>query len=201
MVSEEKKREIKGKVAEGKILARVIIEIVGKPKEHIEKALNVVVEKIKEEKNMEIVEEKTFNAEKQDEMFSAFAEIGILFKNIGTLTGFCFDFMPSSVEILDPEKLSFSSNEFAGLMNDLLAKIHHMNLYVNQNNLEKKTLKKNMLNMLKNSVIILLNIKNLSLEQLSKSIGGSEKDLKPFLDSLIKENIIGIKDEFYYLIK
>jgi len=201
MVSEEKKREIKAKVAEGKILTRIIIEIVGKPKEHIEKALKLVVEKIKEQKGLQIVEEKLFDAEKQDEMFSTFAELGVLFKDIETLVGFCFDFMPSSIEILDPEKLSFDSNEFAGLINDLLAKLHQMTLKMVQNDIEKKALKKNMLNMLKNTVMILLNIKSMQLEQLSKSSGINEKDLKLLLDSMVKENIINLKEEIYSLRK
>ena len=201
MVSEEEKREIKAKVAEGKILARVVIEIVGKPKEHIEKALKLVVEKIKEQKDFQVVEEKLFNAEKQEEMFSTFAELGILFKNIQTLVGFCFDFMPSSIEILDPEKLSLKSNEFAGLINDLLAKLHQITLKVVQNDIEKKALKKNMLNMLKNTVMILLNIKSMQLEQLSKGSGINEKDLKPLLDSMVKENIINLKEEVYSLRK
>ncbi len=201
MVTEEKKSEIKGKVAEGKILTRVIIEIVGKPKEHIEKALKIVVEKIKEEKDIQIVEEKVFDAEKQEEMFSTFAELGILFKNMQTLVGFCFDFMPSSIEILDPEKLSFDSNQFAGLINDLLTKLHQMTFRVIQNDAEKKALKKNMLNMLKNTVMILLNIKSMQLEQISKSSGINEKDLKPLLDSMVKENIINLKEEIYSLKK
>ena len=128
MVSEEKKKEIKDKVAEGRILTRIIIEIVGKPKEHVEKTLRVVIDKIKEQQDIKIVEEKLFDAEKQEEMFSTFAELGILFKNMETLVGFCFDFMPSSVEILDPKKLGFESNDFAGLINDLLTRLHQINL-------------------------------------------------------------------------
>ena len=201
MVNEKEKREIKGKVDEGRILTRIIIEIVGKPKEHIEKALKVVVEKIKEEKDIEIVEEQIFNAEKQEEMFNVFAELGILFNNMQTLIEFCFDFMPSSIEILDPEKLSLDSNKFAGLVNDLLAKLHQMNLNLVQNNAEKKTLKQNMLNMLKNTVMILLNIKNMQLEQLSKSSGVNEKDLKSLLDSMVEEKTIDFKEGVYSLKK
>jgi len=201
MVSEEEKSEIRGKVAEGKILTRVVIEIVGKPKEHIEKALKIVVDKIKEQKDIKVVEEKLFDAEKQEEMFSTFAELGVLFMDIETLIGFCFDFMPSSIEILDPEKLNFNSNEFAGLINDLLARLHQMTLKVVQNDIEKKSLKKNMLNMLKNTVMILLSIKSMQLEQISKSSGITEKDLKPLLDSMVKENMINLKEEVYSLKK
>ena len=199
MVSEEEIKEIKGKVAEGKILTRVIIEIVGKPKEHVDKALRVVIDNIKEQKNIEIVEKKLFNAEKQEEMFSAFTELGVLFKDIQALIGFCFDFMPSSVEILDPEKLSFNSNEFAGLINDLLSKIHQMNLKLVQNNTEKKVLEKNLVNVLKNTVMVLLNIKSMQLKQLSKNSGINEKELKLLLDSMIKEKIIDFNNEVYSL--
>jgi len=201
MVSEEEIKEIKGKVAEGKILTRVIIEIVGKPKEHVDKALRVVIDNIKEQKNIEIVEKKLFNAEKQEEMFSAFTELGVLFKDIQALIGFCFDFMPSSVEILDPEKLSFNSNEFAGLINDLLSKIHQMNLKLVQNNTEKKVLEKNLVNVLKNTVMVLLNIKSMQLKQLSKNSGINEKELKLLLDSMIKEKIIDFKEKIYSLKK
>jgi hypothetical protein len=199
MVSEEEIKEIKGKVAEGKILTRVIIEIVGKPKEHVDKALRVVIDNIKEQKNIEIVEKKLFNAEKQEEMFGAFTELGILFKDMQALIGFCFDFMPSSVEILDPEKLSFNSNKFAGLINDLLAKIHQMNIKLVQNNTEKKALEKNLVNMLKNTVMVLLNIKSMQLKQLSKNSGINEKELKLLLDSMIKEKIIDFNNEVYSL--
>ena len=201
MVSEEKKKEIKDKVAEGRILTRIIIEIVGKPKEHVEKTLRVVIDKIKEQQDIKIVEEKLFDAEKQEEMFSTFAELGILFKNMETLVGFCFDFMPSSVEILDPEKLSFKSNNFAGLINDLLTRLHQISLRVVQNNAEKKILKKNMLNMLKNTVMILLSIKGMQLEQLSKSSGVNEKDFKPLLDVMVKEKTIDFKEGVYSLKK
>jgi len=201
MVSEEEKSEIKGKVAEGKILTRVIIEILGKPKEHIEKALKIVVDKIKEQEDIKVIEEKLFDAEEQEEMFSIFAELGILFRDMQTLLGFCFDFMPSSIEILDPEKLSFNSNKFAGLINDLLTKLHQMTFKVVQNDIEKKALKKNMLNMLKNTVMVLLSIKSMQLEQISKSSGINEKDLKPLLDSMAKEDIINLKEEIYSLKK
>jgi len=58
-----------------------------------------------------------------------------------------------------------------------------------------------MLNMLKNTVMILLSIKSMQLEHLSKSSGINEKDLKPLLDSMIKEKIIDLKEGVYSLKK
>jgi ketopantoate reductase len=201
MVSEEDKKKIKEEVEEGKILVRTIIEIVGKPKEHVDKSLKVVVEKIKEQKGLEVVDEKAFSAEPHEKLFSAFVELGILFKNIDSLIGFCFDYMPSSIEIMDPEKIHFNSNEFAAVLNDMVGRLQQINVNATQTNIEKKSLKKNMLNMIRNTVMILLNFKNMNLEQLSKSSGVEEKSIKPLLDSMVEEKVIKLDEGVYSLKK
>jgi len=40
------------------------------------------------------------------------------------LNNFCFDYMPSSVELLDIEKITVPVNEIRESTNDLLAKLH-----------------------------------------------------------------------------
>ena len=53
--------------------------------------------------------------------------------------------------------------------------------------------------MLKNTVMVLLNIKSMQLKQLSKNSGINEKELKLLLDSMIKEKIINFNNEVYSL--
>ena len=43
---------------------------------------------------------------------------------VENLIGFCFDFMPSSIEILEPNNLSMEIQEIGDLLNDLLARLH-----------------------------------------------------------------------------
>ena len=74
-----------------------------------------------------------------------------------------------------------------------------MNIKLVQNNTEKKALEKNLVNMLKNTVMVLLNIKSMQLKQLSKNSGINEKELKLLLDSMIKEKIIDFNNEVYSL--
>ena len=45
---------------EQQILSRVIVEIAGKPKEHIESTMKLVLQKIKESKDIKIEKEETF---------------------------------------------------------------------------------------------------------------------------------------------
>ena len=97
--------------------------------------------------------------------------------------------------------IGFRSNELAAVLNDMVGRLHQINAMATKTNFEKKSLKMNMLNMLRNTVMILLNFKDMNLEQLSKSSGVKESDLKPLLDSMVKEKKINLNDNIYSLIK
>src|SRR3989344_862584 len=113
------------KLEKGMILSRFIIEMLGAPKEHVEKTMRDYIESLKGDKEIEIVKVNIADAEKQDNnFFSTYTEIEVWMKNIDKLVGFCFDALPSSVEIIEPETLRFSGSQLAGLLNDLQAKLH-----------------------------------------------------------------------------
>lgn len=112
--------------------ARSIIEIVGGPKEYVDKAMGIVVEKLKEDKKAKLVKEKIFEAkEMQDKrLFSSFCEVEIEVKEVGDLFGFCFDFMPSSIEIHDPTSVNLRNEDLNDMFNELLAKMHQYDMAV-----------------------------------------------------------------------
>lgn len=129
-------------MAEKKIKAKVIIEVIGSPKEHVENTLNAVLNKIKEEKDIEVVKAVSYDAKKVKEFFTAFAEIEIDFSDVKKIIDFCFNFMPSSIEIIEPDELFLGSKDTSDMFNDLLAGLHKYeivlkNLYA-QNILMKK---------------------------------------------------------------
>jgi len=109
-----------------KITAQLIIEIAGFPKEHIEDVLDKLVENIKEQ--YEVLESNTEEVKQIKELWSSFVDIKIRFKDLNQMTVFCFDYMPSSIDILDPLKFNFESIEINGLFNDLMGKIHHYDM-------------------------------------------------------------------------
>lgn len=112
------------------IKAKIIIELLGKPKEHIEETMNKVLDELKERKGVEILNKETLEAKKLEKFFSIFSDLDIKCVDISTLLGVCFDFMPSSVEILEPDKLSFESKYMDNFLNDLLAKLHQQSMVV-----------------------------------------------------------------------
>ena len=80
---------------------KAIIEVAGSPKEHIEEVMTKVVEKIKSEQ--QILKYKIFEAQQKEKLFFTFTEMEIDFSNFEKLIGFCLDYFPSSIEIIDEE--------------------------------------------------------------------------------------------------
>ena len=59
------------------------------------------------------------------------------------LFGFCFDFMPSSLEIVKPETLKFDATKMNNLLNDLAARLHYYDMIVKQLRVRNMILEKN----------------------------------------------------------
>jgi len=192
------------KLAEGYIHSRIVIELVGKPKEHIEKTLRVIIDKIKENKNIEVVSKDIAEAkelEKQKGFFSIFTELELLLSNLPVLVGFCFDYMPSSVEILAPEEIRLKARELGGFLNDLQAKLHRTDMAIKQLGMENQFLKNNVNKLLKNIITILLLKKGRKSEELAKVIGFKPEDLQVFLESMIKEKKLKKEGDLYLIVK
>jgi len=75
------------------------------------------------------------------QLFSGFIEYEIEFQNIESIVGFCFDFMPSSIEVMEPLALSMSAAATGDLFNELLARLHQNDLFLRNMIAELKMLK------------------------------------------------------------
>lgn len=126
------------------IKLRTLIEIAGFPKEYIEKVMDNLITKIKEDKDIVILKISVAETKQVKTMWSTFTELELEFKSFLSILNFCFDYTPSSIEILSPEHLEFKSVDFADFVNDLLARLHHYNMIVTNLNSENKVLKMNL---------------------------------------------------------
>lgn len=184
-----------------KILANIIIEIAGKPKEHVEKTLKLVVDKIKENKDLNV---KNANFEKPKEienLFSAFAEIEAEFKNLSVLLGICFDYMPSSIEIIEPTELKLKAPNFTDFLNDLQSRLHNIDLKLKAVVQQNEILNRNAIALIQNFLIKLLKEKQRSIKELSDSVGIKEEQLEAILNVLVKNNLIKKEKDTYSLAK
>jgi hypothetical protein len=187
------------KIKDVPIKARVIVEIVGKPKEHVEKAMNEYVGKIKKDPRMKILEEDIAPVKEEGEYFGTFAEIVMDFKDMFILGNFCFDYMPSSIEVIEPEEIKLTNRDIAAVFNDLQGKLHRVDMVAKQANMQNRNLKTNMHGLLKNFLGVLLKIKPMNCEKLCIFVGTDEKTLKPLLEGMVRDNFLKKEGEEYSL--
>ena len=127
-----------------KITAKIVIEILGMPKEHVEETMKSLIEKLKDEEGVKLLRETTYKAEQIEKMWSTFADLEIEVEEVSKLIGVCFDYMPSSVEIMEPPKMEMKTTSIADLFNDLLAKLHKVDMMLKNALAENSMLKQRM---------------------------------------------------------
>jgi len=171
------------------ILFRTIIEIVGAPKEHIEKTMNLYIDQLGEDDRYEIVENNTAPAEAHgDNLFVTFTELEVRTSKVSNITEFCFSYMPSSIEIIDPDKLLYRSGDLSNFLNDLQAKLHSLDMAVKKLRMENSNLRMNSMGLLRNLIMVVLKSEgNMTEEEISKKIGIPADQLDSLLDKIVEQ--------------
>jgi len=109
------------------IQVQFVIEILGRPPEHIEEALKTVALKIDAEPGVNVLE-KAFNEPKlvegSNDMYTAFAEVVLEVDKMGTLFHLLFTYMPAHVEVITPERSEMSNAEINDLANRIMQRLH-----------------------------------------------------------------------------
>lgn len=181
------KKEINKKIAEGWLHTRLIVEMLGKPKEHLDQTMKQYIEKLKDDKDIIIIKEEYSEPEDKEGMFAEFVELEMLFRSIEVLTFFCFDYMPSSVEIIAPEKVSYVTRDVMAFLNDLQARLHTIDMKLKTVLQENENLTRNAYTLLRNLVLLSVRQGEKTSGELSKITGLKPEDLTKFLDMFEKE--------------
>lgn len=145
-----------------KLKLLMVVEVLGSPKEHVEKAMKAIIEKLENDKSLRLISQTIYKAEEQElkegdkellqkvpqgkkleeeKLWSTFADIE-LETTLDKLSHLCFDYMPSSIEILEPEELRIKTIEVTNLLNDLQATLHKLDRMVKDFNIENMNLKR-----------------------------------------------------------
>ena len=125
------------------IKARIIIEILGSPVEHVEKVMNDVMSELEKTK-ITIIKKEISEPKIVEKFYSSFAEIELKCKDLEKLLDICFDFMPSVVEIIEPEEFKFDPKILEDFLNDLLARLHKHSMVIRNLHAENVLMKKGM---------------------------------------------------------
>tara|TARA_Y100000310_G_scaffold54808_1_gene50213 strand:- start:392 stop:1000 length:609 start_codon:yes stop_codon:yes gene_type:complete len=187
------------RIEKGQVLARYVIEMLGAPKEHIDKTLRDYVAKLKkDDTDILIVKEEISEPKQQEKLWSNYVELEMWLKDLPKVIEFCFDALPSSIEILDPQQVTFKGAELSGLLNDLQAKIHQYDYTLKDANAKIKLLTKNSAGLMKNFVFLCLKDEDKTLEQIGSGMGIKGEEIKPFLDLMVKGKELEMQGNKYH---
>ncbi len=185
---------------ESHIRCKIIIELLGKPKQHIEKTIRMYVDKIKQDSGLIVLKNDFADAVPRDDFFSTFAELEMVVKGIPKLISFCFDYMPSSVEILKPEEFSLRKSAIQNFVNDLQSRLHDVDMIVKKQKNEGDFLKTNLSRAVTNVIMLTLSNSSMKKKDISRASGIHEKELDVFLKTLEKEGKISVSGDEYSIL-
>ena len=190
-------KTIKLKLAEGYIQIRAIVEVAGSPENYVVESLQKYMDKIEKDEAHVLIEKEVHEAKEQkDGIFSAFAEIEMLVKDGMTMLSFCFDYMPSSIEIVAPTRLQFDNIGLGDFLNDMQARLHAVNMGISNYQAKNNNLIKNTTTLMKNFIVFIIKQPK-TLDQIQEITGIKQEQIKNLLSALEKENVIQLKGDMY----
>lgn len=152
-----------------KIQTVMVLEILGRPKEHVVKALEELIEKLGKEKGVNITNKEIHEpipAQDSDTLFTTFTEVEVEFDTLENYLRILFNYMPANVEIMRPENLSLTNSMLSEIGSSIVQKLHNYDAITKKALVERE--------------ILLKKLKEVAPEELDKLIKEvKEKDKKP----------------------
>lgn len=187
-----------------KLVIRATVEIAGTPKEHIENAMKILIDSIKDVEDIKLVAHEVFDAKKINEegsLYTIFAELELGARDFIALCKFCFDYTPSAVEVLAPASVALDAASANNFINDLLSRLHETDMVLKNLRAEHRILNTNATGLLRNFIINLLRQREKTLQELADEVGIPAEQLRPFVKEMIEGNIISEVQGTYQLVR
>lgn len=121
--------------------AILIIQMLGEPKEHVVETLSNHIDGIGKIKNVSIIS-KNISEPKLDDatkLYLCFADVEIECPNFGTLLQIVMDYMPSSVEVVEPSEININCKDSTDMLNYLVTKLHSYDAIVRELDIRLKS--------------------------------------------------------------
>ncbi len=179
------------------VLARIIIEMLGAPKEHLAKTLQAYVDKLK--KTQTVLKSHVAEPEQKEKIFTIFAELEMRFTDLADLLDFCFEAMPSSVEVVEPANFSITLDKLNAFLNDLQARLHEADAIIKTERARQSMLDFNTTNVFRRFLLYLVEKGHATASEMSHYVGVHPTHLTPFLDKLVEDKKLKKEGEQYAL--
>ena len=128
-----------------KITAVMILEIIGAPAEHLVKTLEEITKEMGNEKDVKInnkkIHEPTELKDRKD-FFTTFAEVEVEVEGALQLAILMFKYMPAHVEVVSPESINLTNNEYGDILSELTRRLHKYDEVARVIQMEKNIIEK-----------------------------------------------------------
>lgn len=111
-----------------KIHVSLIIEILGRPAENVKEAIQTIVTRIGSEKGVKVINKQFHEPnliEKSNDLFTTFVELELELDELSNYFGIIFAYMPSHIEIINPEKITLQNVDLNVIGNALVQRLHN----------------------------------------------------------------------------
>jgi len=126
-----------------KLQVRLVFEVLGRPPENVTEALELIVNKISSDKGVHLIE-KTVHppVEIKDAkgLYTSFAEVLLELDSISNLFTMIFAFLPSHIEVINPESLELANTDLNDLANRLTVRLHQYDAIAKKMSVDKELL-------------------------------------------------------------
>ncbi len=181
------------------IHVNAMVEIAGAPKQFVNDTMKKLLEHIEKNEVFTLISKHRARAKEHEGIFSTFSELELEFKNFNQLIGFCFEYLPSNIEIEEPAKLELRREDMSDLMNELMLRLHKSDMTVKNVNAQIKLIEKSNHHLTKSIISLGLKQGPKSLEELSELLGISKAKLTPIMDFLVNNKTVKLNKEKYSL--
>ena len=108
-----------------KVRAVITLEMLGRPKDYVEQTIKELIASIEKE-GIEIKDKKFFDAKQIEDknLYTTFTELEIYFKEISHLIQFILKYLPSHIEIIEPENIKLTNSDINTLAGELTIMMH-----------------------------------------------------------------------------
>jgi len=117
---------LKNEDSEG-IRAELIMEVIGKPPEHLTETLHKIIDAIGKENGVKVIGKKVNEPQPmkdEPQFYTNFASVEVEVEEILHLAVLMFKYMPANIDIISPEHISLTNNGWNEILNELVRRLH-----------------------------------------------------------------------------
>jgi hypothetical protein len=110
-----------------KIIVQLVIEILGRPKEHVLESLKEIVNRLSKEPGITLLESDFHEpalVKDSKELYTSFAQVTVELESIGKYFAIIFGYFPAHIELISPENLKISNGLLNEVGNSLAIRLH-----------------------------------------------------------------------------